>query len=66
MGLLLLEKNELLSRYEEVKASVDEADLAHRRDQSAYVSALAEAKKREENLKKDVGVAKECISSVRP
>lgn len=65
MGLLILEKNELSSKYEEVKASVEEADLAHRRDQSAYVSALAEAKKREESLKKDVGIANECISSVR-
>ncbi|KAH0850773.1 LOW QUALITY PROTEIN: hypothetical protein HID58_095256, partial [Brassica napus] len=32
MGLLILEKDQLLSKYEEVKASVDEADLAHRRD----------------------------------
>lgn len=66
MGLLIMEKDDLLSKYEEVKSSVDEADLAHRRDLSAYVSALAEAKKREESLKKDVGVAKECISSVSP
>lgn len=66
MGLLIMEKDDLLSNYEEVKSSVDEADLAHRRDLSAYVSALAEAKKREESLKKDVGVAKECISSVSP
>lgn len=64
MGLLILEKNELSSKYEEFKASVDEADLAHRRDLSAYVSALAESKKREESLKKDVGIAEECISSV--
>ncbi|CAE6261392.1 unnamed protein product [Arabidopsis arenosa] len=64
MGLLLLEKNELSSKYEEIKASVDESDLTHRREQSAYVSALAEAKKREESLKKDVGIAKECISSL--
>lgn len=66
MGLLILEKDQLLSKYEEVKASVDEADLAHRRDLSAYVSALAESKKREEGLNKDVGIAKECISSVSP
>jgi len=64
MGLLLLEKNELSSQYEEIKASVDESDLTHMREKSAYVSALAEAKKREESLKKDVGIAKECISSV--
>jgi branched-chain amino acid aminotransferase len=64
MGLLLLEKNELSSQYEEIKASVDESDLTHMREKSAYVSALAEAKKREESLKKDVGIAKECISSL--
>lgn len=63
MGLLLLEKYEVLSKYEEIKASVDEADLACRQDQSAYVSSLAETKKREESLNNDIVIVKECISS---
>lgn len=64
MGLLIMERKELASKYEEVKASNETTELLHKRDQAAYVSALAEARKREECLKKVVGVKEECISSV--
>ncbi|ONI02676.1 hypothetical protein PRUPE_6G214100 [Prunus persica] len=52
MGLLIMERKELASKYEEVKASNETTELLHKRDQAAYVSALAEARKREECLKK--------------
>lgn len=68
MGLLLLEKKEFDSKYEQVKlkSSTEVAEIMHKRDQAAHLSALAEARKREENLKKALGVEKECIASVRP
>lgn len=64
MGLLILENKELTSRLEQVKASVDAAELKRKRDQAAHVSALAEARKREDSLKKALGVEKECIANV--
>jgi hypothetical protein len=64
MGLLLLEKKEWISKYEQIKASVDSGELMHRRDQAAHSSTLAEAKKREENLKKALGIEKECVANI--
>ena len=65
MGLLILERKELASKFEQIKASFEAAEVAHKRDQAAHLSAIAEARKREESLKKAVGVEKECIISVR-
>jgi len=65
MGLLILEKKEWTSKYDQMKSSAETADLMRRRDQASNLSALAEARKREESLKKALGVEKECISSVR-
>ncbi|KAJ4832087.1 hypothetical protein Tsubulata_037646 [Turnera subulata] len=64
MGLLLLERKELAAKNEELKASAETAELAHKRDQAAHMSTLAEARKREESLKKALGVEKECIASM--
>nr|KJB18078.1 hypothetical protein B456_003G033100 [Gossypium raimondii] len=64
MGLLTLEREELASKYEEIKASAEATELMHKRDQAAHISALAEAKKREDGLKKALGVEKECLASI--
>ncbi|XWS41723.1 hypothetical protein CRYUN_Cryun17cG0107300 [Craigia yunnanensis] len=64
MGLLILERKELASKYEQIKASAEASEIMHKRDQAAHISALAEAKKREDGLKKALGVEKECISSI--
>ncbi|GLT44235.1 hypothetical protein SLA2020_181440 [Shorea laevis] len=64
MGLLLLEKKELTSKYEQVKSSAETAEIVQKCGQAAHLSALAEARKREENLKKALGVEKECIASI--
>ncbi|CAL5366611.1 unnamed protein product [Camellia sinensis] len=61
MGLLILERKEWISKNEQVKSSAESAELIYKRDQAAHSSALAEAKKREENLKKALGIEKECI-----
>lgn len=65
MGLLLFEKKELACKYEQVKSSAETAEIVQKSGQAAHLSALAEARKREENLKKVLGVEKECIASVR-
>ena len=64
MGLLILEKKELNSKYEQIKASAEIAEIMHKRDQAVRLSVLAEARRREESLKKTVGVKDECIASV--
>ncbi|MQL79479.1 hypothetical protein Taro_011930 [Colocasia esculenta] len=64
MGLFILEKKELISKYEQVKASADSDVMTYKREQAAQLSALAESKKREENLKKALAIEKECIASV--
>ncbi|KAI4338911.1 hypothetical protein MLD38_023918 [Melastoma candidum] len=64
MGLLILEKKEMANKAEEAKASAEAAELKYRRDQSAHAAALVESRKREENLKKALGVEKECIASL--
>lgn len=64
MGLLLLERKELTSKYEQIKASEEKTEIMHKRDQAMHLSALAEARKREERLKKAVVVKDECIASV--
>ncbi|GMI67999.1 CROWDED NUCLEI 4, LITTLE NUCLEI4 [Hibiscus trionum] len=64
MGLLTLERKELASEYEQIKASAEASELRHKRDQAAHISALAESKKREDGLKKALGVEKECLLSI--
>ncbi|KAK9231401.1 hypothetical protein WN943_021635 [Citrus x changshan-huyou] len=64
MGLLILEKKELASKYEQIKASAEAAELLQKHDQASHLSAIAEARKREESLKKTLGVEKECIASL--
>ncbi|XP_043710034.1 protein CROWDED NUCLEI 4-like isoform X2 [Telopea speciosissima] len=64
MGLLILERKEWASKYEKIKASADEAEINYKREQAARSTALAEARKREESLKKALGVEKECIVNI--
>ncbi|KAK8652891.1 hypothetical protein V6N13_126914 [Hibiscus sabdariffa] len=64
VDLLTSEREELTSKYEQIKASAEASELMHKRDQAAHISALAEAKKREDGLKKALGVEKECLASI--
>lgn len=64
MGLLILEKKDLASKYEQVKALAESSELMHKHDSTMNKSALTESKKREESLKKTVSVKDACIASV--
>lgn len=66
MGLLILERKDHASKHEEVRFSADSAEVKHMRNQAALSSALVEARKREDNLKKALGVEKECVANVSP
>ncbi|CAA3011413.1 Hypothetical predicted protein [Olea europaea subsp. europaea] len=61
MGLLILEKKEWVSNYEQAKTAT-ELKLKH--EQATHTSNLANARKREDSLKKAVGIEKECVKNI--
>ncbi|KAL8472840.1 hypothetical protein ACS0TY_029892 [Phlomoides rotata] len=64
MGLLILEKKEWLAKYEEAKSMTDSAELNFKRERASHVSDLTDAKKREDSLKKALGIERECVKNI--
>ncbi|XP_072986262.1 nuclear matrix constituent protein 1b-like isoform X1 [Typha latifolia] len=64
MGLLILERKEWASKYEKVKVCAESSEVTYKRERAAQLSALAEARKREESLKKALGIEKECVANI--